>query len=460
MLASSSDRVTVPLSQDALEVLEPPGCVRFKEVILPILKNKTLSPYDKVSALMDLPGVYGVFENLRLYDQVFRLNRGPNKVQLSKLWELLCKELITHLHAEDIEIEPGGAQCHDIEAAAMQKETKLYQDREQEFLVSWLRETAGPPASPEWIWDNRDGYGKQLADCVKKELRCLKTQCAKTYDLLACRPGGPELLAIPRHEILQRQYLTQLGAHPLLKWIDCADILGAFDGLCDVKAFGDSGDDNEALLRFMELVSTDSDFTTGPAFWQNVYKLWLSNFASLSRPSFHSKMQKFVDAFNSRNMAEGLSVSVGGFHTKTFQELKACESEYGKPGYQTHDERVVASKILDTVSCRMIANSAATVAQLVYEFGKCSLDEEKFELVQVQNGFHNDAQSCDAPYEVVLNIAFKGGPCHGHGAREGRSYSIVIVGEVRIVLPQINSAVHGIKLLSEFVDDITLPSSN
>merc|ERR1712224_438974 len=227
--------------------------------------------------------------------------------------------------------------------------------------------------------------------------------------------------------------------------------MGAFDGLCDVKTFGDSGDDNEALIRFMELVSTDSDFTTGPAFWQNVYKLWLSNFASLSRPAFHSKMQKFVDNFNSRNMAEGLSVSVSGFHSKTFQELKACECEYGKPGYQTHDERVVASKVLNIISCRMMANDPATVAQLVYELGKCSLDEDKFELVQIQNGFHKDAQSCDGLCEVVLNIVFKGGPCHGHGAREGRSHSIMLVGEVRIVLPQIEFASHGMKVLSEFV---------
>lgn len=450
MLASSSDRVTVPLSQDALEALEPPKCVRFKEVILPILKNQSLSPYEKVSALMDLPGVYGVFENLRLYDQAFRLNRGPNKVQLSKLWELLCEELVMHLRTGDADVEVVDPRCNDTEAVALPKETKARQDKEQEFLISWFRESAGPPASPEWTWDNREGYGKQLTDCVRNEMQCLKTQCGKVYEAMACQPGGPELLAISRHEILQCQYLTQLGAHPILKWIDCADISGAFDGLCDVKTFGDSGDDNEALVRFMELVSTDSDFMTGPAFWQNVYKLWLSNYASLSRPSFHSKMQKFVDNFNSRNMADSLSVSVRDFHTKTFQELKACEREHGKPGYQTHDGRVVASKILNIVSCRMTANNPATVAQLVYEIGKCSLDEDKFELVQVQNGFHNDAQSCDAPCEVVLNLVFKGGPCHGHGAREGRSYNIMLVGEVRIVLPQIDSAVHGMKLLSEF----------
>jgi len=203
----------------------------------------------------------------------------------------------------------------------------------------------------------------------------------------------------------------------------------------------------------MELVSTDSDFMTGPAFWQNVYKLWLSNFACLSRPSFHVKLKKFVDNFNSQNMSAGYSVGVSDFHTKTFQELKACECEYAKAGYQTHDERVAASKVLNTISCRMIAKDPATVAQLVYEFGKCTLEEDKFEVVQIQNGFHEDAQSNDGLRQVTVHIVFKGGPCHGHGAREGRSYSIMLVGEVQIVLPEIDSARHGMKLLSEFADD-------
>merc|ERR1712224_214462 len=216
--------------------------------------------------------------------------------------------------------------------------------------------------------------------------------------------------------------------------------MGAFDGLCDVKTFGDSGDDNEVLVRFMELVSTNSDFMTGPAFWQNVYKLWLSSFACLSRPSFHMKMQKFADNFNSKNIAAGLSVSVGDFHTKTFQELKACECEFAKPGYQTHDERVVASKVLNTISCCMIANDPTTVAQLVYAFRQCTLDDDKFELVQIHNGFRRDAQLRDGLGEIVLNIIFKSGPSHGHGPREGRCYSVTLVGEVRIVLPQIDSA--------------------
>merc|ERR1712216_867625 len=103
-----------------------------------------------------------------------------------------------------------------------------------------MGESAGPPASPEWIWDNREGYRQQLTDCVQHEMQGLKTQCGKTYEVLAHQAGGPDLLAIPRHEIMQHQYLTQLGAHPILKWIDCADIIGAFDALCDVKAFGGS----------------------------------------------------------------------------------------------------------------------------------------------------------------------------------------------------------------------------
>jgi len=431
------------MTQGALELLQPPHCVRFKEVILPILKNESLLPYEKVTALMYLPGVNGVFENLRLYDQFFRLNRGPNKVQLNKFWELLCKELLTRLRSGEVDLEPAGAHSIDSE---------MRQEKQLQFLTSWLLESAGPPMSPEWNWDSREGYREQITESVRLEIEGFKAQCEKIHDDLICKPGGAELLEIPGDEILQPQYLTQLGAHPILKWIDCADVVEAFGALCDVKCFGDGGDDNEVLVRFMELVSTDSDFTTAPAFWQNVYKLWLSNFASLARPTFHLKLQKFVDDFNCKNRGDGLEVSVSDFHTKTFQELKACECKLGKPGYQTHDERVVASKSLDAISCSIIANSPATVAQLVYALRQCTLAEEKFELVRIQNGFHKDAKSRHGLHEVIVNVILKGGHCHGQSTRERHTMPIVIVGEVRIALPQIDSARQGMQLLSDFVD--------
>jgi len=452
MLASSSDRVTVPMTADALRVLQPPDCVRFKEVILPILKNQSLLPYEKVNALMDLPGVYGIFENLRLYDQVFRLSRGPNKVQLNKLWDLLCHEMVMRLRSGEVDLEPIGSHCSDIETLANKHETNLRQEKQQQFIIAWLQESAGPPASPEWTWDNREGYREELTECIRHEIQGIKMQNESLYEELASKPGGLDILHIPKHEILQHQYLTQLGAHPILKWIDCADIVGAFEALCDVKCFGDSGDDNEVLLGFMELVSTDSDFTTGPAFWQNVYKLWLSNFAALSRPKLHTKLQNFVNDFNSNYASDGFEVTVSDFHMKTFDELKACESQFGKPGHQTHDERVVASKMLNVISCRMIASSPATAAQLVYAFRQCTLADDKFELVQVQNGFHKDSKSHDGLPEVILNLVFKGGPHHGHGARQGRDLTVMLVGEVRIVLAPIESAWHGLKLLSKFVE--------
>jgi ankyrin repeat protein len=453
MLASSSDIVSRPLTQDALELLQPPDCVRFKEVILPILRNDSLLPYEKLCALMDLPGVYGMFENLRLYDQVFRLNRGPNKVVLNKLWELLGREMLMRLRSEEVDLEPFGSHSSDAEVNFRRQETKERQELQQQFVTSWLLESAGPPASPEWIWDNREGYREQITECSRSEIQCFEAQCEEICEILTSEPGGPELVAIPHNEILQPQYLTQLGAHPILKWIDCADIIGAFCALSDVKSFGNSEDDNEGLLRFMEMASTNPDFMTGPAFWQNVYKLWLTNFACLARPSFHVKMQKFVDDFNSKHIAAGLEVTVSDFHTKTFQELKSCEREFGKPGYHTHDERVVAAKALNVISCSLVANGPATVASLIYAFRQCTFAEEKFELVRIQNGFHKDAESCNGLREVIVNVVFKGGHCHSHGAREGAPpMSVMLVGEVRIAVPQMNAARQGMKLLSEFID--------
>merc|ERR1712139_340610 len=105
------------MTRYALELLEPPETLRFADVILPILKNDSLLPYEKVTALMDLPGVNGVFENLRLYDQVFRLNRGPNRIQLNKLWELLCHEILTRLRSGEVDLDPLGPHCSDAEMA-------------------------------------------------------------------------------------------------------------------------------------------------------------------------------------------------------------------------------------------------------------------------------------------------------------------------------------------------------
>jgi len=401
---------------------------------------------------MDLPGVCGVVENLRLYDQVFRLNRGPNRVQLNKLWELLCHEMLTRLRSGEVDLEPLPPNCCDTEIANFREETRRRQDKQQKFISSWLTISGGPPRSPEWIWDNREGYREQITECVRSEIQEFKAQCETMYQTLAQKPGGAELLALPNNEILQQQYMTQLGAHPILKWIDCADTIEAFEALCDVKTFGDSGDDSDALTRFMELVSTDSDFMTGPAFWRNAYKLWLSNYANLARPGFSAKLQKFMDDFNSKNSVAGLEASLRNVHTKTFQELKAGETDFENPGYETHDQRVVASKALDVISCCMVANSPAAIAQLVYAFRQCTLADDKFELVRIHNGFHKDAKSCDCLREVIVNVLFKGGHCHGHGSREGRSVSVVLVGEVRILLPEIASAQQGMKLLSEFAD--------
>merc|ERR1711977_522871 len=449
MLASSSERVTVPMTKGALELLEPPENVRFTDAILPILKNDELLPYEKVTALMDLPGVCGVFQNLRLHDQVFRMNRGPNKVQLNKLWDLLCCQILNRLRSGEVDLEPLGPHCCD---ADFKEETKRRQEKQRNFIVGWLTESAGPPRSSEWTWDNREGYREKLADSVKSEMEGFKVQIASIYENLPQRPGGIELLALPKNEVLQQQYMTQLGAHPILQWIDCADAIEAFGALCDVKAFGDNGDDNEATMRFMDLASTEMDFMTGATFWQNVYKLWLANYARVARPSFHAKLQKFVEEFNSKNTEAGIEASIQDMHSKTYEELKTREHEFGEPGYQTHDERTVVSKALDVISCCIVASNPKAVAHLVYALRQLSLAEDKFELVRVQNGFHKDSESRDGIREVVVNVVFKGGHCHGHGAREGRAISVMLVAELRIILPEIASARKGMKLLSDFMD--------
>merc|ERR1719316_587483 len=80
------------------------------------------------------------------------------------------------LRSGEVDLEPIGSHCSDIETLANKHETNLRQEKQQQFIIAWLQESAGPPASPEWTWDNREGYREELTECIRHEIQGIKMQ--------------------------------------------------------------------------------------------------------------------------------------------------------------------------------------------------------------------------------------------------------------------------------------------
>lgn len=433
MLTDSPLRTSSSLTKEALAALQPPEPVNFLKQVLPILKDSALEAFDKLEALLSLQGVQGRIENLRFYDQAFNLRRGPNRLQTGKFWELLGRELLTCLRSE----RTGVANHFNDPAEREQHKQRLRMQKQ--FVAAWLAESAGPPQSSDWEWDSREGYRDALADCITQELEGFRHKCHEVYSRVLEQPGGSSLRSMPYEEILLPEYLSQLGSHPPLPWLAAADAVGAFEALRDIKAVSTGCDcgDREALTEFMDLVAGEVDFSTGPAFWQNAYKLWLSHYARALNSDFQAKLKRFATTFNEEHYKAGLQVSFYGVPPKSFEQMKAHEDRVGKPGHQTLEERTVATKMLDIVRCSMTANSPDAVVALVEAFRLAANQGGKWgrlELARVQNGFHQCANPVYGVRMVTLNIVFHAGD--RNVLRTGGNLQLRAVGEVRVLLPE------------------------
>lgn len=437
-LKSGSD-----LPKEVLELIRPKERVNFAHCLLPILKDDSLSTFDKVDALMNLPGVMGQFKGLRVYDQVFHARRGPNKVQTGKLWELLCKELMRRLLSGDVDMALGP----HLDAAA-QAEVSRRRRVQREFLDDWLKETTGPPKSAEWTFDNRDGYREDFQACVDDLAERFRARCDGVYAALAEKPGGAELLAVPCEEVLKEACLTQEAAHPILAWLDAADSVEAFHSLRAVQAFGVKGenDDMEALFRFMDLMANNPDFSTPQAFWQNVYKLWLSCYGHLANAEFQKRMKKVVESFNKDEAAHGFEVGYRPCEARSYEELKAREADLGAPGHADYKQRVVASKVLDVVRCSMCASGPEAALALLRTLKSAAYIEDRFEVVRVRSSLHADAESPDGLRELVVNGIFNLGS-RNVGPGGSRELDFRVVGAIRIILPEFLALEKGMSTL-------------
>jgi len=418
-----SARSSRPLDPKASKALQPPEGVSFARAILPILKNEAATPDEKLQKMLHLNGAHRSFENLRLRDQLFNSRKGPNKVLLSKLWEL-GRVMLRRLRTEEVDLVASEVEEGDAEDV---RQECLHTQRA--FLEVWLKETAGPPRSDEWSFENREGYKEELAQCVQDELDRFRDLGEDLRRATLQLPGGEDLESLPEEEVYT-QKLSQQQAHEPLHWLASRDVIGAFQALRAVKAFGErSEDDSQALDDFIELVTNDADFTSGPNFWQNVYRLWLAGYAKLLNGSFQSKVHRLVATFNEEHSTEGLQVDYQTCTPATYLGMKAIERSAGFTGPEA------AAGLLDIVQCRLIANSPAAIAAMVDCFRNVDTAEVKggqIELSQLHSSFGCLSTPLENACSVKLNLAYR-------SVARGLLRSTGIIGQVCLTLPEMVS---------------------
>eukprot|EP00927_Polykrikos_kofoidii_P073579 TRINITY_DN69608_c0_g1_i1.p1 TRINITY_DN69608_c0_g1~~TRINITY_DN69608_c0_g1_i1.p1 ORF type:complete len:1145 (+),score=180.32 TRINITY_DN69608_c0_g1_i1:37-3471(+) len=486
MVRDAPSNVASALSHSAKDALEPPEAVNFTRHIIPILKKGQV-PTDKLQEVLDLPGVNGKVENLRLYDQVFELRRGPQSGRLGKLWELLCKDMLqrmwsglvdegegessatvkdgdagtlTAIHADDSDADflPVLEERGKTRVVGDSREIRRRRRMQRRFVESWLAESAGPPKSQDWNYeDNRECYRAELLACVQAEVSKYQAACDAACDAMRSRQGGDDLLNMPEEEVIAKDYLNQLAAHPILTWLESMDSVGAMKALRQVNAFGklpEEGTDKEAIMRLMDMVTRESDFSTAPAFWQNVYKRWLTSYASIADVEFQAKIRRFVSEFNEDQASaeNDLKVAYHARKPKTYSALKHEEMFQGECGWRSVTERTRAAALLNVIRCTLVAKNPASLCAVVDALRHARLANgavERIELVRIRNLFHHSAQPRHGTRMVVLNVMFRTGERLG-GA--GGHMSIGMIGEVRLTLPDFQAAADRVRPLLRFLD--------
>jgi ankyrin repeat protein len=410
-------RAGATLSEKATRAIMPPEHVDWSKKILPILKDESLLPNHKLEKLFDLVRGSGGFDGLHLYDQLFDSRRGPNGTRLNQLYNNLCREMISRLRSGVVDASP----TQSSEDERVQRQAQL------RFVETWLRGTRGPLPSADWHWDNRDSYRSDLTSVVKAEVEAFSEKGRALLGAIRAEPDGEELLSLPRDEILRYDCLTQHGAHPILTWLDSADAAGAFHALRDVGALGLRTErERSAMLKLVELVTQDSDFSHSPGFWQNVYKLWLSSYVQVADQSFQQQMSSFAERWLNDD------VKYTRLPPKTYAEMLADEGKLGQPGWRSFSERTIAAGMLDIVRCEMHVGSPSAALKLVAAFRSAGGGKRStIELVRVRNGFHESCDPLGGYRELVLNVLVD---CGEQWKQSGAHLPLRLICEVRVIL--------------------------
>jgi len=421
------------LSEKTLKTLEPPEAIAYSKAILPILKDE-MTLYDKLQTLLGLPGVNQNLRNLRLHEQFFDPNRGPNTIRIQKMWECLALPMIRRLRNGETDSDEPDPRLDDDVRDRLFHEIANRRREQKCFVLQWLRDTMGPRKSDSYNFDNRACLAEEWTAVIDEELRDFQREFEPMYQELLGTAG--DLTSLPAEEWLVPQKNTQLVAHTIPVWAETMDPAGAFEAFRRVNVHAMSRDDDEALMEFMELVTIGYGFDTGQHFWKNCYKLWLAHFAQMIDADFHKKVQSVVERFNEVCAESGFTeASYKRGKPKTYESMRRKEAVFGEPSHETYEGRTVASKLLDVVRGSIVVNSPAAVVALINDFFKpLNLVQNRMEVVRVLNRFAETSDTLQGFRNVELNVYWEGGLRSSLCNRPDCNVHFAIIGEVQINL--------------------------
>uniref|UniRef100_A0A7S4QR61 EF-hand domain-containing protein n=1 Tax=Alexandrium monilatum TaxID=311494 RepID=A0A7S4QR61_9DINO len=421
------------IDDHTLKKLKPPEEVDFTKVILPLLKDEDKLPYEKLQELLNLPEVHHHFRNLRIHEQCFDPRLGPNKVRLRRLWELLALPMVQRQTSGETDMPCARRGMSEEDMLHRRLEVASRQKEQQRFVADWLTATRGLRPDADWRHENRPEYGPELREAVEAQLRASAKELDRLYQDALKSEGGDEVARMPFEEVVLESYPSQLALHPIPVWVEEPDPARAFEALRLVAAAGMGKDDDDSLMAFRELLTLQPDFSTGPNFWRNVYRLWLSEYAKAADLDFHRQVTKIVDRFSELYHHDSeMSAAYRAGPVKTYKRMKVKEGQFGSSSHASYEGRTLASKIFDVIRGTIVVSCLNVVSVLLHDFFR-PLDG-RLKLVRIENLFSEDARPVHGFRNVVLTLAFDGGLMAGRCGRPGASMQVALLAEVQITL--------------------------
>eukprot|EP00428_Durinskia_dybowskii_P020078 CAMPEP_0170212662 /NCGR_PEP_ID=MMETSP0116_2-20130129/5949_1 /TAXON_ID=400756 /ORGANISM="Durinskia baltica, Strain CSIRO CS-38" /LENGTH=882 /DNA_ID=CAMNT_0010463201 /DNA_START=91 /DNA_END=2739 /DNA_ORIENTATION=+ len=426
------------LPPGVVKLLEPPEAINFGKVIMPILKDDQLTVYGKLEALWELPGIHGNPQNLRLHEQLFDVRTGPNQVRLMKLWEVLTEPIMRRLATGECDLKPLSEDPMPEQKAEFHREASARMRDQKTWLKQWLLDTRGPRPSEDWKFNNREAYGEAMYRVIREELSKFRDILDKTYDGIKNLRQGTDLVGRPELEINNPKYTSQLQAHPIPVWLQDLDAAGAFEALRSVNAASMGGDDESAMLAFIDLTTTNMDFDTGKKFWKNVYALWLSSYAKLADNLFQSKVRGLVEKFNMDNSSDdGLQCDVRGVAPKTYHRILAKAGKAGRLGHESYQARTLPANVLDVVRCSVTVKEPRAALMLIDDvFDELKVQKNKLECLRVVNRFSHECSAEDLMgyRNIELTMLLDAGMQPSACQRPGHTIHVRLIGEIQIII--------------------------
>lgn len=423
------------LDEEAVKLLEVPETVAFGKRMAPILNDDGMAAYDKLQALLELPGVQYNPGNLRLHEQFFPSMGGPSKVRLQKFWESLVGPLFRRFRSGQTDLDPPEPHMADAMQKERRHEIEHRWEEQKIFVREWLRASQGPRPSADWSFQNRGAYIEDMEQVISAELASFRTELDRLYEATKAQPGGVELTQMPAEEILNRRYCSQLHAHPIPVWVEQPDAAGAFEALRLVHCGHMGKDDDESVQEFAEMMDlSHAGLDTGKEFWTNVYRVWLHSYAEAVDGEFQKCIEDIVENYNRIYEEHGQGATFKRGKPKTYDRILAKEKRYGEASWETYESRTLCSKVLDIVRCSICVKTPEEAITLINDFFRPLDGKHHLELVLIHNRFNEKAETLAGYRCIQLFIYWDGGYRAGTCGRPDAQILHALVGEVQIVL--------------------------